>query len=47
MMPGGLLNPVFAAQTCSPSSWIGTGSLHSEHLTVRRSWATLPPAGLG
>ena len=47
MMPGGLLNPVFAAQTCSPSSWMGTGSLHSEHSTVGRSWDTSPPAGLG
>ena len=35
------------AQMCSPSSWIGTGLLQSEHLTVGRSWDTLPPAGLG
>jgi len=35
------------AQTCSPSSWIGTGLLQSEHLTVGRSWDILPPAGLG
>jgi len=35
------------AQTCSPSSWIGTGLLQSEHLTVGRSWDTLSPALLG
>jgi len=34
-------------QRCSPSSWIGTGLLQSEHLTVGRSWDALSPAGLG
>ena len=34
------------AQMCSPSSWIGTGLLQSEHLTVGRSWDILPPVGL-
>lgn len=30
------------AQTCPPSSWMGTGLLQSEHLTVGRSWDILP-----
>jgi len=34
------------AQMCSPSSWIGTGLLQSEHLTVGKSWDILPPVGL-
>lgn len=32
---------------CPPSSWIGTGLLQSEHLTVGRSLDILPSAGLG
>jgi len=35
------------AQICSSSSWIGTGLWQSEHLTVGKSWDTLPPGGLG
>jgi hypothetical protein len=31
---------------CSPSSWIGTGLLQSEHLTLGKSWDILPSGGL-
>lgn len=31
---------------CSPSSWIGTSLLQSEHLTVGKSWDILPCAGV-
>ena len=33
-------------QTCSPSSWIGTGLRQSEHLTVGKTWDILPCAWL-
>ena len=44
---GGLLSRIFAVQTCSPSSWIRTGLLQSEHLTLGESWNALPLARLG